>query len=109
MVEDRTYIYSKQFQYHFWPLLFLFHLDKYIIDRHSKEIQDLKNAAFKASSTPKSVEAPKGNDFDMDQLAELFASKGPPDNTITRLEALEKNMAEALENGNKWYDQLRRI
>ncbi len=45
----------------------------------------------------------------MDQLVELFAGKGPPDNTITRIEALEKNMAEALNNGNKWYDLQRRV
>ena len=39
-------------------------------------------------------ELPKGGDgIDMAQMMELFASKSPPDNTINRIEALEKQIA----------------
>ena len=35
----------------------------------------------------------KGDGLDMAQMMELFASKSPPDNTINRIEALEKQIA----------------
>ena len=38
----------------------------------------------------------KGDGLDMSQLMNIFASKNPPENTIKRIEELEKQMADAL-------------
>ena len=35
-----------------------------------------------------------GDGLDMGQLMKIFASKSPPDNTINRIEALEKLVAD---------------
>ena len=39
------------------------------------------------------VSSKGGDGIDMAQMMELFASKSPPDNTINRIEALEKQIA----------------
>ena len=44
----------------------------------------------------------------MNALMDLFACKNPPDNTINRIEALEKQMLDALANNDKINDLLRR-
>ena len=51
----------------------------------------------------------KGDGLDMAQLMEIFASKMPPDNTINRIEELEKQMADALGKTDKIDDLLRRV
>jgi vacuolar-type H+-ATPase subunit I/STV1 len=45
------------------------------------------------------VEIPAGG-LDMDTLANMFASKHPPENTIVRIEALEKQVANLLKNNS---------
>lgn len=45
----------------------------------------------------------------MNALANLFACKSPPDNTIKRIEALEKQMQDAMANNDKINDLLRRV
>ena len=45
----------------------------------------------------------------MNALMNLFACKNPPDNTINRIEALEKQMLDALANNDKINDLLRRV
>ena len=58
--------------------------DKEIIDRHTKEIEELKN---KPEVVMPDISA--GDGLDINQLMNIFASKNPPDNTIKRIEALE--------------------
>ena len=58
--------------------------DKEIIDEHTKEIDALKNRA------PVELPEIKGDGLDMATLMNMFASKNPPDNTIKRIEELEK-------------------
>ena len=45
----------------------------------------------------------------MNQLMNLFACKSPPDNTINRIDALEKQMLDALSNSDKINDLMRRV
>ena len=42
----------------------------------------------------------KGDGIDMNQLMDLFACKSPPDNTIVRIEELEKQMKDAMNRLN---------
>ena len=63
--------------------------DKELIDAHTKEIDDLKNKEpFEMPAMPEM----KGDGLDMGELMKLFACKTPPDNTIKRIEALEKEL-----------------
>lgn len=62
---------------------------KELIDAHTKEIDDLKNKEpFEMPAMPEM----KGDGLDMGELMKLFACKTPPDNTIKRIEALEKEL-----------------
>ena len=61
-----------------------------MIDAHEKAIQELKNRA------PVEMPEIKGDGLDMGQLMNMFASKNPPENTIKRIEDLEKMMKDAL-------------
>ena len=56
-------------------------VDKELIDQHTKDIDELRNRPQVEMS---------GDGFDMNAMYNLFASKNPPDNTIKRIEALEK-------------------
>jgi len=60
---------------------------KELIDRHQREIDELKNRA------PAIMPEIKGDGIDMGELMKIFACKTPPDNTIIRIEALEAQMA----------------
>ena len=63
-------------------------LDKDLIDKHTKEIDELKNRA------PAVMPEIKGGDgLDMGEMMKIFACKTPPDNTIVRIEALEAQMS----------------
>ena len=68
-------------------------LVKEIVDKHTKEIEDLKNKLAAGLAT-----GGGGDGVDIDALRNLFASKTPPDNTIVRIEELEKINAELLAN-----------
>ena len=71
-----------------WHKISFFKIDKEIIDEHTKELEALKNKA-----PIMNLPEVKGDGLDMAQMMELFASKSPPDNTINRIEALEKQIA----------------
>ena len=45
----------------------------------------------------------------MNALMNLFACKSPPDNTINRIKTLEDQMLDALSNGDKINDLMRRV
>jgi len=60
-------------------------IDKELIDEHTKEIEMLKNRPIGGGGS--------GEGVDMNALYNIFASKSPPDNTIKRIEALEKQVA----------------
>lgn len=64
---------------------------KELIDEHTKEIEELKNRA------PVEMPEIKGDGLDMAQLMNMFASKNPPDNTIKRIEELEKQVKNLLD------------
>ena len=68
-------------------------LVKEIVDRHTKEIEDLQNKLAAGLAT-----GGGGDGVDIDALRNLFASKTPPDNTIVRIEELEKINSELLAN-----------
>ena len=102
LVEDRKSLFESRNSVSFLnlPLVTLFLqynnnsfvslLDKEIIDQHTKEIEELKNKpAFEMPEMPD-----VGDGLDMGQLMKIFASKSPPDNTINRIEALEKLVAD---------------
>ena len=63
---------------------------KAIIDQHQKDIDELKNRQ------PMVMPEIKGDGLDMAQLMNMFASKNPPENTIVRIEELEKQMLDLL-------------
>ena len=42
---------------------------------------------------------PVGGDLDMAQLMKVFAMKSPPDSTIVRIEALEKQVKDLMAQG----------
>ena len=63
------------------------------LERHDKEIEELKNKAPVAAP----VEMPEikaGDGLELQQLMSIFASKNPPDNTIKRIYDLETAMKE---------------
>lgn len=60
------------------------------LERHDKEIEELKNKA----PPPMPVPEIKGDGLDMSQLYNIFASKTPPDNTIKRIYDLENSLKE---------------
>ncbi len=66
---------------------------KEIVDRHTKEIEDLKN---KLALVGAGGGGGGGSGVDLDQLAGLFAGKNPPDNTLVRIEELERFNAEVI-------------
>ena len=68
--------------------LFLCNLDKETIDQHTKDIDELKNKA-----PPEMPEI--DGDLNMDSLLKIFCTRGPNDNTIPRLEALEEDLKAA--------------
>ena len=66
-------------------------IDKALIDQHTRDIEELKN------KPPIEIpDIPAGSDLDMAQLMNIFAAKTPPDNTINRIEALEKKVHDLL-------------
>ena len=65
-------------------------LVKEIVDRHTKEIEELR-AKLAAGGG-----GGDGGGVDIDELAKLFAGKNPPDNTLIRIEELEKFNAEVV-------------
>ena len=46
---------------------------------------------------PEPINIPTGGDIDMNALNSIFARKTPPDNTIKRIEELEKKLADQSE------------
>jgi len=48
---------------------------------------------------PVMPDMPVGSELDMAQLLRVFASKNPPDNTIVRIEELEKQVKRLMEQG----------
>ena len=74
-------------------------LDKELIDQHTKDIDELRNRPIGGG----------GDGVDMNQLMNLFACKNPPDNTINRIEALEKQMQDVFANNDKINDLMRRV
>ena len=60
-----------------------------MLDDHTKDINELKNRA------PVEMPEIKGDGLDMGQLMNMFASKNPPENTIKRIEDLERMMKDA--------------
>jgi transcription termination factor NusB len=62
------------------------------LERHDKEIEELKNKTPVAAPIMPDIKA--GDGLDMQQLMSLFASKSPPDNTIKRIYDLETAMQE---------------
>ena len=48
---------------------------------------------------PVMPDMPVGSELDMAQLLRVFASKNPPDNTIVRIEELEKQVKGLMEQG----------
>lgn len=67
------------------------YLDKELIDEHTKDIEMLKNKPEVV--IPEMPDVKAGDGLDMAQLMNMFACKSPPDNTIKRIEALEKQLA----------------
>ena len=63
-------------------------LDKEQIDKHEKDIEELKNKA-----PPEMPEI--DGDLNMESLLKIFCTRGPNDNTIPRLEALEEDLKAA--------------
>jgi hypothetical protein len=63
---------------------------KEIVDRHTKEIDELK--AGMGGSQIKY----EGNGVDVNELSKIFAGKNPPDNTLVRIEELERFNAEVV-------------
>ena len=62
------------------------------LERHDKEIEELKNKAPVAAPVMPEIKA--GDGLELQQLMSLFASKNPPDNTIKRIYDLETAMTE---------------
>ena len=67
--------------------------DKEVIDQHQKDIDELRNR-------PQIAPSSGDGGFDINQLMDIFAAKSPPDNTIKRIEELERQMAQALANNS---------
>ena len=65
----------------------MFCLVKEIVDKHTEEIEALK---------AKLAAGGGGGGVDFDELSKLFAGKNPPDNTLVRIEELEKFNAEVV-------------
>ena len=71
---------------------------KEILDKHTAEIEELKNRPVAVNSPPPPVEIPvmpeikAGDGLELAQLMNLFATKKEPDNTIKRLYDLENAM-----------------
>ena len=64
---------------------------KEIVDKHEKDIEELKNKLAAAMAM-----GGGGDGVDLDEMSKLFAGKNPPDNTIVRIEELEKLNAEMM-------------
>ena len=60
------------------------------LERHDKEIEELKNKTPVAAPVMPDIKA--GDGLELQQLMSLFASKNPPDNTIKRIYDLETAM-----------------
>ena len=60
------------------------------LERHDKEIEELKNKAPVAAPVMPEIKA--GDGLELQQMMSLFASKNPPDNTIKRIYDLETAM-----------------
>ena len=89
--EDRKQHKSRlKFRFQLTHVSFLI-IDKALIDQHTADIEALKN------KPPIEIpDIPAGNGLDMAQLMNIFAAKTPPDNTINRIEALEKKVTDLL-------------
>ena len=59
------------------------------IDELKKKLEELGNMA-----PPEPINIPTGGDIDMNALNSIFARKTPPENTIKRIEELEKRLAD---------------
>jgi len=57
-----------------------------------KKVEELGNMA-----PPEPINIPSGGDIDMNALNSIFARKTAPDNTIKRIEELEKRLADQSE------------
>lgn len=63
---------------------------KEIIDRHEKEIEELRNRPSAAPvEIPEMPDIKAGDGLELANLMKIFASKNPPDNTIKRIYDLE--------------------
>ena len=89
--EDRKQRKSRlKFRFQLTYVSFLI-IDKALIDQHTADIEALKN------KPPIEIpDIPAGDGLDMAQLMNIFAAKTPPDNTINRIEALEKKVTDLL-------------
>ena len=89
--EDRKQRKSRlKFRFQLTHVSFLI-IDKALIDQHTADIEALKN------KPPIEIpDIPAGDGLDMAQLMNIFAAKTPPDNTINRIEALEKKVTDLL-------------
>ena len=89
--EDRKQHKSRlKFRFQLTHVSFLI-IDKALIDQHTADIEALKN------KPPIEIpDIPAGDGLDMAQLMNIFAAKTPPDNTINRIEALEKKVTDLL-------------
>ena len=59
------------------------------LERHDKEIEELKNKAPVAVEVPAMPDIKAGDGLELSTLYNIFASKNPPDNTIKRIFDLE--------------------
>ena len=66
---------------------FLSSIVKELVDKHTQEIEDLKARIAAGLATGGGG---GGEGVDIDGLRGIFASKLPPENTIIRIEELEK-------------------
>ena len=59
------------------------------LERHDKEIEELKNKAPAPVEVPVMPDIKAGDGLELSTLYNIFASKNPPDNTIKRIYDLE--------------------